>query len=160
MKLGGTQEPARIAASIVSGVGFLGAGAIMRGPIRVAGLTTASTIWLAAALGVGVGAGQYFLSGGGAGLAVVVLAVFPRIEHWIDREHQICTYKVTCSGNSGLYSSLSETIRARGLGARRSALIKCKSQITSTWEVWGPPEGHRMLTEALLSNPEVEEFEI
>ena len=53
VKLGGPQDPARIAASIVSGVGFLGAGAIMRGPVRVVGLTTASTIWLAAALAWG-----------------------------------------------------------------------------------------------------------
>lgn len=52
VKLGGDMEPTRIAASIVTGVGFLGAGAILRGSRHVTGLTTASTIWLAAALGV------------------------------------------------------------------------------------------------------------
>src|SRR5512145_1503350 len=48
----------RIAANIVTGIGFLGAGAIIREHGRVGGLTTAATIWLSAALGMGIGAGE------------------------------------------------------------------------------------------------------
>ena len=50
-------DPNRIAAQIVSGIGFLGAGAIMRGPEGVTGLTTAATIWVVAAIGVTIGSG-------------------------------------------------------------------------------------------------------
>lgn len=56
---GANVDPARLAAQVASGVGFLGAGAILRQGVGVRGLTTASTLWLAAALGVACGAGAY-----------------------------------------------------------------------------------------------------
>src|SRR5947209_16104021 len=56
---GSNVDPARIAAQVASGVGFLGAGAILRQGIGVRGLTTAATLWLAAALGLASGAGAY-----------------------------------------------------------------------------------------------------
>jgi putative Mg2+ transporter-C (MgtC) family protein len=160
LKLGGAQEPARIAASIVSGVGFLGAGAILRGPVRVAGLTTASTIWLAAALGMGIGGGHYLLSSAGTGLAVIVLAAFPRIEDWIDRQRHIRTYKVACPSESRLFSRMADIIAGYGLHSRQSALVKSRDAVTCSWEVWGPPEGHERLIENLLSRDDVERFEV
>src|SRR3954452_7945110 len=68
-------DPARIAAQVASGVGFLGAGAILRQGLGVRGLTTAATLWLAAAIGVACGAGAYAaaLIGGGMVLLVLVL---------------------------------------------------------------------------------------
>ncbi len=57
VKLGGAGDPARIAANIVSGVGFLGAGAILRSGERVTGLTTAASIWTTAAIGLAAGRG-------------------------------------------------------------------------------------------------------
>ena len=59
---GAAQDSARIAAQIVSGVGFLGAGVLFRGDSQVKGLTTAATIWLVAAIGMAVGAGLYFIA--------------------------------------------------------------------------------------------------
>lgn len=57
--LGKTVDPTRIAAQIVTGVGFLGAGSILRQGEDVRGLTTAASIWVAAALGMAVGFGYY-----------------------------------------------------------------------------------------------------
>jgi len=66
-------DPARIAAGIVAGIGFLGAGAIMRrGEGVVAGLTTAATIWAVAAIGLAAGAGLYLVS---AVTTVIILIV-------------------------------------------------------------------------------------
>src|SRR4051794_33631921 len=56
-----TIDPARVAAQVASGIGFIGAGAILRNGFSVRGLTTAATLWLGAALGVAAGAGQYLL---------------------------------------------------------------------------------------------------
>ena len=58
-----TSDPARVAAQIVTGVGFLGAGAILRIGGDVRGLTTAASIWLTAAVGMAAGAGLYIMSG-------------------------------------------------------------------------------------------------
>jgi len=67
-------DPARIAAGIVAGIGFLGAGAIIRRDEGlVAGLTTATTIWAVAAIGLAVGAGLYLVSAVATALILIVL---------------------------------------------------------------------------------------
>jgi len=73
--LGG--DPARIAAQIVAGVGFLGAGSILRDGNKISGLTTAAGIWLVAAVGMSVGYGQYFI-GSIATASVLILQLFVR----------------------------------------------------------------------------------
>ena len=74
----GSQD--RIAAQVVSGIGFLGAGAILRSGQNVQGLTTAATIWVNAAIGMACGLGAYTVAAGGATLTLIVLALLPFIE--------------------------------------------------------------------------------
>ena len=68
-------DPSRIAAQIVTGIGFLGAGAIIRQGLSIRGLTTAATLWVVAAIGMAVGAGYY--SGAVISTAVVLLSLWP-----------------------------------------------------------------------------------
>jgi putative Mg2+ transporter-C (MgtC) family protein len=68
-------DPTRIAAQIVTGIGFLGAGAIIRQGLSVRGLTTAATLWVVAAVGLAAGAGYY--SGAIITTALVLLALYP-----------------------------------------------------------------------------------
>jgi putative Mg2+ transporter-C (MgtC) family protein len=68
-------DPTRIAAQIVTGIGFLGAGAIIRQGLSVRGLTTAATLWVVAAVGLASGAGYY--SGAVVTTALVLLALWP-----------------------------------------------------------------------------------
>ena len=75
----------RIAAQIVTGIGFLGAGAIMRTGLDVQGLTTAATIWVNAAVGVAVGGGEYRVAIIAVAVALVVLVLLGPVERLIDR---------------------------------------------------------------------------
>ncbi len=68
-------DPTRIAAQIVTGIGFLGAGAIIRQGISVRGLTTAATLWVSAAIGIAAGAGYY--SGAVITTALTIVALWP-----------------------------------------------------------------------------------
>jgi putative Mg2+ transporter-C (MgtC) family protein len=68
-------DPTRIAAQIVTGIGFLGAGAIIRQGLSVRGLTTAATLWVVAAIGMATGAGYY--SGAVITTALVLLSLWP-----------------------------------------------------------------------------------
>ena len=77
-------DPGRLAAQIVTGIGFLGAGAIMRTGSGVHGLTTAATVWVNAALGVTVGGGEYHLAVIGTVVTLVALLVLQPIENAID----------------------------------------------------------------------------
>jgi len=70
---GPTADPARIAAQIVSGIGFLGAGTIIQARGSVTGLTTAATLWVVAAIGMAVGSGMYLEATGATLLVLVAL---------------------------------------------------------------------------------------
>ena len=75
----------RITAQIVTGIGFLGGGAILRSGNTVHGMTTAATIWVNAAIGVAAGMGQYALATATAVLTLVVLGILPPIEAYFER---------------------------------------------------------------------------
>ena len=74
-------DPGRIAAQVISGVGFLGAGAIIQMKGSVRGLTTAAGIWMVAAIGMCVGVGLYVISIAATLLILLVLVQVERIEH-------------------------------------------------------------------------------
>ncbi len=73
--LGQPLDPGRLAGQVVSGIGFLGAGAILRLGVSVRGLTTAASIWVVAGIGLAVGAGMYHGAFIGTGLILFTLAV-------------------------------------------------------------------------------------
>jgi putative Mg2+ transporter-C (MgtC) family protein len=92
----GPRDPSRLAAQIVTGIGFLGGGAIVRHGLTVKGLTTAASIWATASVGVAVGAGQYVLGVGGALLVSVTLLGLRRVgallQRWgVSREALVLT---------------------------------------------------------------------
>lgn len=74
--LGATPDPARLGAQVISGVGFLGAGTILREGLSVKGLTTAASIWTVACLGLATGAGYYAISLTGAVAVYATLTIF------------------------------------------------------------------------------------
>src|SRR4029434_6621381 len=76
----GAGSPDRIAAQVVTGIGFLGAGAILRSGENIHGLTTAATIWVNAAIGMAAGLGSYVVAARDAALTLIVLAILPFIE--------------------------------------------------------------------------------
>jgi putative Mg2+ transporter-C (MgtC) family protein len=80
---GGT--PDRIAAQIVTGVGFLGAGAIMRSGRSIHGMTTAATIWVNAAVGMAAGAGEFLMATMTTVITLIVLAALPPIEAYFEQ---------------------------------------------------------------------------
>ena len=82
---GGPTDPSRLAAQVVTGIGFLGGGAIVRHGLTVKGLTTAASIWATASVGVAVGAGSYLLAVGGAVLVVGTLYGLGKFGNFIQR---------------------------------------------------------------------------
>jgi putative Mg2+ transporter-C (MgtC) family protein len=83
-----TVDPTRIAAQIVTGVGFLGAGSILRQGELVRGLTTAASIWVAASLGMAVGFGYYWLAVFTTAVVVLVLVALKPLEERLFRNRR------------------------------------------------------------------------
>ncbi|MBX6350968.1 MAG: MgtC/SapB family protein [Clostridia bacterium] len=77
---GASADPTRIAAQVVSGIGFLGAGTILREGLTIRGLTTAASLWLAAGLGLAAGAGFYLEASLATAIGLVTLAIFSTVE--------------------------------------------------------------------------------
>jgi putative Mg2+ transporter-C (MgtC) family protein len=78
-------DPGRLTAQIVTGIGFLGAGAIMRTDSGIYGLTTAATIWVNAAVGVAAGGGEFRLALMATGMTLAVLLALEPLERLIER---------------------------------------------------------------------------
>jgi len=158
-KLGeGTNDPTRIAANIVSGIGFLGAGAILRDGGRVSGLTTACTIWLAAALGMGIAGGEFVLVAVSTATVLLVLWVFPRISRWLDIAGESRFYEVNCILSNEKFQSLQELSRECGLKVSRVKRVKAGDAMVCSFNAFGPSSAHGRLTAELLEDREVREF--
>jgi putative Mg2+ transporter-C (MgtC) family protein len=81
-------DPTRMAQGIMTGIGFLGAGVIMKEGLTVRGLTTAASIWITAGIGIMIGVGFYFPAGIATAMTLIVLSVF----RWIERQMPIEFY--------------------------------------------------------------------
>lgn len=79
-------DPARIAAGVITGIGFLGAGTIMHSRSSVRGLTTAASLWVVAGIGLAVGSGLYFGSIITTALTIITLMIFSKVEHAMIRK--------------------------------------------------------------------------
>lgn len=88
--VGGDFDPSRVAAQIVTGIGFLGAGVIIFRGVKVEGLTTASGLWVSAAIGMAVGAGMYAVAAVACAIAFIVIVIMRRfdIEHWFRKKEE------------------------------------------------------------------------
>jgi putative Mg2+ transporter-C (MgtC) family protein len=84
--------PSRIAAALIQGLGFLGAGAILHGRGPVTGLTTAAVLLAVASIGLAAGAGAWLLAVTGTLLTLLVLAGFGHFEEWIHKKCKTVTY--------------------------------------------------------------------
>lgn len=157
-RLSGAGDPARMAANIVTGIGFLGAGVILRDGGRITGLTTAATIWLVAALGVGIGGGFFELTLVATVLIVIVLLVFPRLESWIDGQRAWHTYEIIFPINRQKLRALDDLFDEYQLHVRQRKRVRRRERIICTWAAHGRPKDHDLLVERLLADKDIEEF--
>jgi putative Mg2+ transporter-C (MgtC) family protein len=155
----GVANPDRLAANIVTGIGFLGAGAIFRSDSGVSGLTTATTIWMAAALGMGVGSGEYILCSVATPVILIVLLLFTKLEKFIDDTHMIRTYKIICRYHMGMYDLYEQRFSEFGLKSRGGKLTKRDDLIIGSWELKGSRKNHDLLTHNLTLDPQIKEFD-
>lgn len=103
-------DPARIAAQVVSGIGFLGAGTILREGVTVRGLTTAASLWIAAALGLGAGAGLYAETAFATVLTLVSLSVLSRLDVHTALKRNVRQIRVVAADRPGLLGEVGEIL--------------------------------------------------
>lgn len=103
-------DPTRMAAQVISGVGFLGAGAILRSGFNVKGLTTATTVWTTAIIGLAVGYGYYWVGVFTTVLVLVVLTLVSIFERKFIRRNILQIVKVDAADNPHIFRNVRKEI--------------------------------------------------
>jgi putative Mg2+ transporter-C (MgtC) family protein len=147
-------DPARLAAQIVSGVGFLGAGTIMQGTGMVTGLTSAATIWVVAAIGIAIGAGEYIAASGAGVLVMVVLAGLGRLEHTLRRVRRVVHMTVRAKPETTL-ASIVATLNEEGIRVKASNTYDHPRDRTFELKLTGPAVQFEIILERLMERGDV-----
>ena len=113
--LGAMPDPARMAAQVITGVGFLGAGTILREGFSVKGLTTAASIWAVACLGIAIGGGYYALAAIGTVCIFVTLSLFDMLQKKMLRISKETYYiNVTCKDVPSVLNAVDTLVKKSG----------------------------------------------
>lgn len=155
-RIGGTGD--RIAANIVNGIGFLGAGIIFREDNRVKGLTTAATVWAVSALGMCVGGGHYDIAIIGFVFILASLWLLVGFANRIQRLNQTRDYKIVTTFHNKTLKQYEKLFEEYGLSPTRSQQQRIGTDIIGHWRVDGAERDHEKCIKRLLNDPEVKEF--
>lgn len=153
----GVQDPDRLAANIITGIGFLGAGVIFKGDNKIDGITTATTIWATASIGMAVGSGYVYLSLLGTVLVLLILSSLTYFQNFIDKNHKIREYRITVSNKKDLeYCEI--LFKASNL---KSMIIKqqfSKENLITTWRLTGKNNHHETFINQMMDDDKIISF--
>ena len=152
---GDRADPGRVAAQIVTGVGFIGAGTILHARGAVSGLTSAATIWVVAAIGVALGSRHYLEAIGTTLFAVAVLQGLGRVEQLIERHTTRSRITVHARPDPSPLEELQTVVGRAGLEVVRVAQRRENVDLVLDYEFRGPKRLHDQVMIALLHHPAV-----
>lgn len=154
----GVNDPDRIAANIITGIGFLGAGVIFKGDNKIDGITTATTIWATASIGMAVGAGYVYLSLLGTVLVLLILSSLTYFQTYIDHTHKIREYKIAVSNRENL-DYCEELFKRNHL---KFVVVKqqfSKGSSNTTWLLTGKNNHHENLIQQMMNDEKIDSFQ-
>lgn len=151
----GGVDASRIPAQIVSGVGFIGAGAILHARGAVTGLTSAATIWVVAAIGMALGAAAYIEAVGTTLLVMLVLWGLRSVERLVARQSTKSHVLVHARPEEHAAEDLEALVRRSGLEVDRCVIRHENVDLVVELDLRGPKRLHNQATIALLHHPGV-----
>lgn len=154
-------DPGRIAAQIVSGIGFIGAGTIIQARGAVHGLTTAATIWVMAGIGLAIGSGAY---GAAIATTVVLLAILVALRRveWrlLERRKHFVHFRVTARREGGVLHQLNELAARHGISLEDLDLSRRGDRMEAEFALTCSTETRDALVEGLLEHEAVEDVRV
>ncbi len=148
-------DRARIAAQVVTGVGFLGAGTIVHFKGNVLGLTTAATIWAVASVGMAFGAGEYVLGGAATVLTAGVLYGLAYAEEAISSWRLTTRFKLKLDPSPEVADAIRERVKEMDLRIRSWMITNVEDEMTVRVSVTGPARRLEELQNELIANEHV-----
>jgi putative Mg2+ transporter-C (MgtC) family protein len=154
-----SSDAGRIAANIVTGIGFIGAGIIFRENNRVVGITTAAIVWVTAAVGMGIGAGFYGVTIMCFAISGMTLVILSPVQKFIRRKSQIRNYRLMCVYQKKTLKTYETLFKEYDLRILRGEQSRIGTHITGSWTLQGSERKHEKLTHYLLNDPDILEFD-
>ena len=150
----------RVIANVVTGVGFLGAGSILFSEGRLKGLTTASSVWVAAALGMAIGLGEYWLALISALVVFGILWIFAWVDRLVDvLGREIRTYDITYIASKNKQEQIEAAIAECKLTIIRRRRMKVgENLLQGIWELRGALARQTRFSDIMLADSEVVEL--
>ena len=157
-RTGVAADPGRIAAQIVSGIGFLGAGTIMQSRSGiVSGLTTAATLWVVAAIGMAVGAQAYIPALVATALVMLALMILGRVEdHLIPRRQSDRTIEVLVTPSDTVLAQIERILNDAGLAVTGLVVERRNGELQASFQTRGMAPDFEGTVTALLAAPGVQ----
>ena len=150
----------RVASNIVTGIGFLGAGAIFKEGASVKGLTTATTIWISAAIGMAIGVGQYSLAISVVTIVILVLVGFTWLPTLIDRLNTELVYNFTLDTLNYLHiENLESIFKTSNVKFKCVKQSKRNDTIQLSYTIKASQENHKKLVIDLFNEKTVLSFD-
>ncbi|NIM20642.1 MAG: methyltransferase [Candidatus Latescibacteria bacterium] len=146
---GSTADPGRIAAQVVTGIGFLGAGTIIRSRVSVAGLTTAATLWFVAALGLVIGHGDFLLAVVAAFLIILTLTALGRFERRLEVTQRLHFLRFRIEATRGAMQQFKSIISEHRVAPENISLERDANAILIDMEYIGPEAKHTSFVESV-----------
>lgn len=156
----GTDEIGRLAANVVTGLGFLGAGVIVRDRGAVRGLTTAALIWVNGALGVATALEHYFLAGSGAVVVLLALRTLGAVERRMATKCRVYQYQVTARENEELVRAIHAALSRGHFQEGPLSFHRQDGRILMRFAFCDPPAQHHQFAETLRAMPDVLDIEV
>ena len=148
-------DPGRIAAQIVSGVGILGAGAILREGNKISGLTTAAAVWLVAAIGMAVGFGQYILASSACAAAILMQLGVRRTLGLLERLRRYDTIYLTCAPKWSVVDQICAEIKKRNVQILKKEVTKHDNRFVVALVATFTGREFQNITKDVLEMPDV-----
>ncbi|WPQ60831.1 MgtC/SapB family protein [Chitinophaga sancti] len=160
VELGMPGSPDRVASNILTGVGFIGAGVIFKGTYSIDGITTAATIWIAAALGIGVGMGHYTLVTIALILVLIVLQGLKVIEKWISKVQQKKTVSISFDTSQTKDLDFLSIFKRFNMIHKHLMVSRSQNIVENRFEIKGNPADMKEMSHYLQNNPDICQFEM
>jgi len=149
----------RIAANIITGIGFIGAGVIFKDQFSVFGLTTAAVIWTSAAIGMTTGIGYHALAFVFTIITLIILLLASKIEDLIGKLDRQKMLTVTFrNADFDQIKTLEDKLYSKDLRLEQFQVSKDNDTLTVIWQVYGKKKYLQMLNEVLAKTPEISSF--
>lgn len=155
----GSGSDDRIAANIITGIGFIGAGVIFKDKLTVLGLTTAAVIWTTAGIGMATGIGYHFLAFSLTIFTIIVLSMFGKVEYLVNRLNHSRTINIRFTdADINNLKNIESYLSVSRMKSKRIMVNKSNGQLFAALKVNGTEKQFAMLNEELINTQSIVEY--